>query len=302
MFGFGRDDLSCHAARVNRFKVANYRIEGFRHNPYIGSFHGVPYVNEPDISTSEQLTLANAKKNPMIGIFRHSPSVCSDRKGLKAAIYSEKSNIPVVSRLHVTSPAVAFQHNFVSSLKQIPLSVYSAKPSPAHSICDSEVDADGSKIRDHCDKPMCSICLDEYRDGDELLTLACGHCFHSECVNKWFFQGCLNNAALNETFRCPHCRQDHLALTSEKGSNCSEDNGIPTSSFLKIGQSLLADGGYDFLSDISSEHRSQIESTKVEKVCDRQTLTDECVQSPSKDLAIVAPLELSGYSDCGVPL
>lgn len=31
----------------------------------------------------------------------------------------------------------------------------------------------------------CSVCLDEYEEGDELLQLTCGHVFHRNCIDLW---------------------------------------------------------------------------------------------------------------------
>ena len=45
----------------------------------------------------------------------------------------------------------------------------------------------------------CSICQDPMEAGQETRTLlACSHCFHRECIDRWF----------QENVRCPTCRQD----------------------------------------------------------------------------------------------
>eukprot|EP01034_Spumella_vulgaris_P025072 gene25072-31484_t len=84
-----------------------------------------------------------------------------------------------------------------------------------------------------------------------------------ECARKWFFQGCLNNGE-DSTFNCPECRQDHVQLSldvcgdvslrgggSVGSSRCGEE--ISCTSFFHVGQSLIAEGGYDFMSDVGSE-------------------------------------------------
>lgn len=55
----------------------------------------------------------------------------------------------------------------------------------------------------------CSVCLDEYAEGDQLLQLTCGHVFHRPCIDLW----------LMEHRVCPCCRwglffsqQQHLAV------------------------------------------------------------------------------------------
>lgn len=45
----------------------------------------------------------------------------------------------------------------------------------------------------------CSICQDPMEAGQETRTLlACSHCFHRECIDRWF----------QENVRCPTCRRD----------------------------------------------------------------------------------------------
>ncbi|PKU84291.1 RING-H2 finger protein ATL52-like [Dendrobium catenatum] len=45
---------------------------------------------------------------------------------------------------------------------------------------------------------MCAVCLSEFEDGEKVRFLPeCGHCFHVECIDKWFRR--------NST--CPMCRQ-----------------------------------------------------------------------------------------------
>lgn len=43
----------------------------------------------------------------------------------------------------------------------------------------------------------CSICLESFRKGDILITLACTHSFHSSCLNPW----------LKACGDCPYCRR-----------------------------------------------------------------------------------------------
>jgi hypothetical protein len=45
---------------------------------------------------------------------------------------------------------------------------------------------------------ICSICLDNYRDGQNTITLPCKHIFHSECILKWF----------DSKSTCPYCRMN----------------------------------------------------------------------------------------------
>ncbi|CAL0320738.1 unnamed protein product [Lupinus luteus] len=43
----------------------------------------------------------------------------------------------------------------------------------------------------------CSICLDSFTDGDNLISLSCGHKFHSACLNPW----------IRSCGDCPYCRR-----------------------------------------------------------------------------------------------
>lgn len=43
----------------------------------------------------------------------------------------------------------------------------------------------------------CSICLESFTDGDELICLPCGHKFHSACLDPWI--RCCGD--------CPYCRR-----------------------------------------------------------------------------------------------
>lgn len=44
--------------------------------------------------------------------------------------------------------------------------------------------------------PECSICLDGFYDGDELIRLRCGHRFHTKCLEPW----------VRKCADCPYCR------------------------------------------------------------------------------------------------
>jgi len=51
--------------------------------------------------------------------------------------------------------------------------------------------------------PVCSICLDEYEKGEELVSLhPCRHVFHEECISAW----------TNHNTRCPLCNFDLSAV------------------------------------------------------------------------------------------
>lgn len=48
------------------------------------------------------------------------------------------------------------------------------------------VPSEGSQeVRDDHEH-KCTICINEYAGGEEILTLTCFHKFHADCVEKWF--------------------------------------------------------------------------------------------------------------------
>jgi hypothetical protein len=299
-----------------------FRVEEFRHNPYVGSF---PYAVENPQNSSLLMNDNELKKNPMIGLFRHSPPIHGNKVGFKALIYEDSKKTPVLSQLRICRPKTYSlpTNKIIQSLHQIPISVYNASSvgsPPAASA------SEGIEQNKDSDVPVCSICLEPYADGDEILTLACSHCFHSDCVNKWFVRGCFNTD-VKDAFRCPECRQDHVAL-SEAGSHSSAELGISSKSFLQIGQSLFRNGGYDFSSDIGSEHSSTVITGAAQ--LQRPTFTTpspdpskikETVQAMQRNQSSFAiknsnsieeppkdshqpnrELEWSIFSDCGYPL
>ena len=45
----------------------------------------------------------------------------------------------------------------------------------------------------------CSVCMDDFKVGDDAVILKCSHAFHYKCITNWF---------LNYAKTCPTCRQD----------------------------------------------------------------------------------------------
>lgn len=45
---------------------------------------------------------------------------------------------------------------------------------------------------------LCSICMCDYDEGEELLMLDCSHRYHIECISKW----------LEKKTTCPICKRD----------------------------------------------------------------------------------------------
>ncbi|VDK73661.1 unnamed protein product [Onchocerca ochengi] len=77
-----------------------------------------------------------------------------------------------------------------------------------------------SVARSYNGQERCSICLEEYKEGQELRVLFCGHEFHPKCVDPWL----LSNR------RCPLCQYDvvykEYPKTESKTKNY-QANSIP---------------------------------------------------------------------------
>lgn len=172
--------------------------------------------------------MIESKTNPLVGVFRHSPSANVGRLGLKGIISSKSSspapvisqlqiskekritpNPPSLSRLHTTKETSGVSlpgRSFLTSWKQIPQIKYASAsslesqqeqqkrqettvPRRLPSSSSSSSTLDSHPHED-LSAPVCSICIEPYTDGDQIKTLACSHSFHSECIGKWFFQSC----------------------------------------------------------------------------------------------------------------
>lgn len=144
----------------------------FRHNPYIGTFQRTK--GGIDKSTLPQ-------SSPHVGTFRHAP-VMGCTEGLKA-------NLKPVRRNFISNLQISQQRRTINmvALKNLPLSVFNPGD-----CCD--------------DIPVCAICLDAFKDGDELRNLNCSHCFHRACVDIWLLGTLSYDIQLNGT--CPTCRQN----------------------------------------------------------------------------------------------
>lgn len=65
-------------------------------------------------------------------------------------------------------------------------------------IWKQEEAASDAKEDDESEGPSCAICMQEYKENDELRVLPCRHKFHTQCVDKW----------LPMKKICPLCRHD----------------------------------------------------------------------------------------------
>ena len=54
-----------------------------------------------------------------------------------------------------------------------------------------------SSVKTNENLEPCSICLEEYQEGDSIRQLSCHHLFHTECIDKWI---------LKRNATCPLCK------------------------------------------------------------------------------------------------
>ena len=73
------------------------------------------------------------------------------------------------------------------------------------------------KGTDHYD--CCSICLDDFVDGDKLRILFCDHAYHQKCIDPWL---------LNNRRNCPVCKRK-VRVPGEVDSDDEEEAPRPTS-------------------------------------------------------------------------
>jgi len=74
------------------------------------------------------------------------------------------------------------------------------------------------------DVPTCSICLDEYENGDDLTRLPCQHTYHTQCIDAW----CSNHV------RCPLCNAN---LDEESSSTLNQNESSGSRRFPRFGRS-----------------------------------------------------------------
>jgi len=55
-----------------------------------------------------------------------------------------------------------------------------------------------SDLKENKEK-KCSICIDEYKDDDDIIVLPCKHYFHKNCVQEWLKE---------YNYKCPICRKE----------------------------------------------------------------------------------------------
>ncbi|GAB5362928.1 hypothetical protein AAMO2058_000840600 [Amorphochlora amoebiformis] len=81
-----------------------------------------------------------------------------------------------------------------------------------------------SRTPQHVINPTCTVCFDDFKSGEQLKTLPCGHGFHAACIDPWLVQ--------YNSDRCPICNRSILdpppntQITSSAPNSSS--NSTPT--------------------------------------------------------------------------
>ncbi|KAL2348803.1 hypothetical protein Fmac_002803 [Flemingia macrophylla] len=92
---------------------------------------------------------------------------------------------------------------------------------PTHTYRRKQVDRAVSGDDEGDDGGMCSVCLGDFEEGEELRTLPeCMHCFHGTCIDKW----------LSNNSSCPICRSSATpsveVLHSDQDLNFAHQHSI----------------------------------------------------------------------------
>lgn len=192
MRSFDRDN--CYKCPTPPLRVN----DELRHNPYVGSFHGISRLSED--AKNKSLSI----HNPHLGTFRHSPAAACAfpvklNMGFKGLLYDDQ---PFQSKV-LSQVQIACGRN--SGLRLTP-HFLQTMPSFKFSLQESESEDLG--VEDVNSTPTCAICLEAFTDGCELRSLACHHCFHKKCVDMWL---CGQHSDESQcTAICPTCRQDAI--------------------------------------------------------------------------------------------
>lgn len=83
----------------------------------------------------------------------------------------------------------------------------------------------------HTISDTCSICLNNYTDGDNVWTLDCSHTYHTDCITKW---------AKNHMI-CPMCRTQICMMIPKT------DNTYDFVVFAHNHNIILTHGGYRYM-------------------------------------------------------
>ncbi|KAJ4840963.1 hypothetical protein Tsubulata_018157 [Turnera subulata] len=107
----------------------------------------------------------------------------------------------------------------ICCLKWAWLSIFHSFPSPEdepsitsdHEHNKQESDAQQQQQQEEEEEEdVCSVCLCEFGEAEEITTLRCNHHFHKVCIDRWFTSG-------REI--CPLCRDETSSMSSSSWSD-----------------------------------------------------------------------------------
>jgi RING-like zinc finger len=271
-----------------------------RHNPYVGTFHSMRRDMETPDSTVT--TILPRDSPPILGNFRHAPPSHDVTDGLKSLLYeSEPWKKPFMSAVQISREKKNRKqacHLSPRALKNLNLTVFdgaSMTPSlpSTSSLASGSNDDDTKPVHG----PACAICLDVFEDGDEMRTLPCSHCFHRHCIDIWLLGYMSDGNCV--TCNCPECRYSVAVDTTSELEVDEVDDAIPSISFLRVGDSMLADSGYFdrmFSDSLPSPNREAIQL--VASVHNLATQSDKRVHDHDSGVSEETDWINIGIEDC----
>lgn len=72
---------------------------------------------------------------------------------------------------------------------------------------DEECPPDEALVQNLCNSTMCSVCIDDFEEGEMLRVLPCGHTYHTDCILPWL------------TTRAPNCPLCKDCISESKKGN-----------------------------------------------------------------------------------
>ena len=87
----------------------------------------------------------------------------------------------------------------------------------------------------------CRLCLEEYKCGEMVRTLPCGHCYHSKCIDVWL-AGYRQQGLPRGQRGCPLCKRDPLQGVDTVQRHHGVINGHPDVTFFSAIQQYLLTG------------------------------------------------------------
>mmetsp|Transcript_58094 Transcript_58094/g.142001 ORF Transcript_58094/g.142001 Transcript_58094/m.142001 type:complete len:653 (-) Transcript_58094:84-2042(-) len=93
---------------------------------------------------------------------------------------------------------------------------------PESSQSDDGTDSETASQKMYCELlDECTICLDEFSEGDRCRQLPCGHIFHSTCIARWLIE---------RSAVCPLCKLDLYEEEEEEENSTDEEEEATTPS------------------------------------------------------------------------